>query len=214
MGCYGAVHALKLAKLICDSTPNSNVLIVATEFCSIHFQKEYTPDSASSTIIFADGSAAILISNCIQSEKKVQLTDFYSKVAYRGKKDMAWELSHRGFIITLSSYVPDLIEQDIAALVEEATQHSGLSAKDITHWCLHPGGKKIVNAMQKQLQLNDDDMRFSRSVLSRYGNMSSPTVLFVLKDILENLDNDKPANIFGAAFGPGLTMETFLCTKQ
>ncbi len=214
MGCYGAVHALKLAKLIGDSTPDSNVLIVATEFCSIHFQKDYTPDSASSTIIFADGSAAILISNCIQSEKKVQLTDFYSKVAYRGKKDMAWELSHRGFIITLSSYVPDLIEQDIAALVEEATQHSGLSIKDITHWSLHPGGKKIVNAMQKKLQLNDDDLRFSRSVLSRYGNMSSPTVLFVLKDILESLDDNTPANIFGAAFGPGLTMETFLCTKQ
>src|SRR5205814_1038609 len=90
-----------------------------------------TPDSASSTILFADGSAAVLVSNCIRSEKKLQLTDFYSKVAYRGKKDMAWELSHRGFIITLSSYIPDLIEQDIAALVEEAVQHSGLSMKDI-----------------------------------------------------------------------------------
>jgi predicted naringenin-chalcone synthase len=214
MGCYGAVHALKLAKLICDSTPDANVLVVATEFCSIHFQKDYTPDSASSTIIFADGSAAVLISNCMQSEKKLQLTDFYSKVAYRGKKDMAWELSHRGFIITLSSYVPDLIEQDITSLVEEAARHSGLSIKDITHWCLHPGGKRIMNAIQKQLHLNDDDLRFSRSILSRYGNMSSPTVLFVLKDILESLDNDVPANVLGAAFGPGLTMETFLCTRQ
>ncbi len=213
MGCYGAVHALKLAKLICDSTPDSNVVIVATEFCSIHFQKEYTPDSASSTILFADGSAAVLVSNCIRSEKKLQLTDFYSKVAYRGKKDMAWELSHRGFIITLSSYIPDLIEQDIAALVDEATQHSGLSINDITHWCIHPGGKKILSAIQKQLRLGDDDMRFSKSILSRYGNMSSPTVLFVLKEILDDL-NDAPANIFGTAFGPGLTMETFLCTKQ
>ena len=71
MGCYGAVHALKLSKLICDSTPNANVLIVATELCSIHFQKEYTPDSASSSILFADGSAAVLVSNCIQSEKKL-----------------------------------------------------------------------------------------------------------------------------------------------
>jgi predicted naringenin-chalcone synthase len=212
MGCYGAVHALKLAKLICDSTPNSNVLIVATEFCSIHFQKEYTPDSASSTILFSDGSAAVLISNCIASEKKIQLIDFYSKVAYRGKKDMAWELSHKGFIITLSSYIPDLIEQDIAALVEEATQHSGFSVKDITHWCIHPGGKKILNAIQKQLQLSDDDMRFSRSILSKYGNMSSPTVLFVLKEIFENM-NEEPATIFGTAFGPGLTMETFLCRK-
>lgn len=213
MGCYGAVHALKLAKLICDSTPNSNVLIVATEFCSIHFQKEYTPDSASSTILFADGSAAVLVSNCTQSEKKLQLADFYSKVAYRGKKDMAWELSHRGFIITLSSYIPDLIEQDIAALVEDAVRHSGLCMEDITHWCIHPGGKKILNAIQKQLQLSNEAMRFSRDILSRYGNMSSPTVLFVLKEILDSLDT-APASILGSAFGPGLTMETFLCTKQ
>lgn len=213
MGCYGAVHALKLAKLICDSTPASNVLIVATEFCSIHFQKEYTPDSASSTILFSDGSAAVLVSNCISTKRKVQLSDFYSKVAYRGKKDMAWELSHKGFIITLSSYIPDLIEQDIAALVDEAAKHSGLEIKDITHWCIHPGGKKILSAIQKQLHLKDDDMRYSKNILSNYGNMSSPTVLFVLKEILENLD-DKPANIFGTAFGPGLTMETFLCTKQ
>jgi predicted naringenin-chalcone synthase len=213
MGCYGAVHALKLAKLICDSTPDSNVVIVATEFCSIHFQKEYTPDSASSTILFADGSAAVLVSNCISTEKKIELTDFYSKVAYRGKKDMAWELSHKGFIITLSSYIPDLIEQDIAALVDEAVKHSGLETKDITHWCIHPGGKKILNVIQKQLHLSDDDMHFSRNILSNYGNMSSPTVLFVLKEIFESLQ-DKPATIFGTAFGPGLTMETFLCTRR
>ena len=214
MGCYGAVHALKLAKLICDSTPNSNVLIVATEFCSIHFQKEYSPDSASSTIIFADGSAAVLVSNKIKSAKKLQLSDFYSKVSYKGKKDMAWELGHRGFIITLSSYIPDLIEQDIAALVEEATHHSGLSIKDITHWCIHPGGKKILTAIQRQLNLTENDLRFSKSILSRYGNMSSPTVLFVLKEILDDLDEAAPANIFGTAFGPGLTMETFLCTRK
>ena len=213
MGCYGAVHALKLAKLICDSTPNSNVLVVATEFCSIHFQKDYTPDSASSTILFSDGSAAVLISNTLSSTKKLRLTDFYSKVAYRGKKDMAWELSHKGFIITLSSYIPDLIEQDIEALVDEAAKHSGLDMKDITHWCIHPGGKKILSAIQKQLSLENVDLRFSKDILSRFGNMSSPTVLFVLKEIMESLD-DKPANILGAAFGPGLTMETFLCTKQ
>lgn len=213
MGCYGAVHGLKLAKLICDSTPNSNVLVVATELCSIHFQKEYTPDSASGAIIFSDGSAAALVSNCTASTKKLQLSNFYSKVAYSGKKDMAWQLSHRGFLITLSSYVPDLIEQDIAALVEEATRHSGLSINDISHWCIHPGGKKILGAIQKQLLLTDTDLRFSKDILSRYGNMSSPTVLFVLKEILDDL-NDAPARVFGTAFGPGLTMETFLCTKE
>src|SRR4030095_2682979 len=158
------------------------------------------------------GSASVLISNCLTSPKKIQLTDFYSKVAYRGKKDMAWELSHKGFIITLSSYIPDLIEQDIAALVEEAARHSNLEVKDFTPWCIHPGGKKILNAIQEQLHLSDEEMRFSRSILSKYGNMSSPTVLFVLKEIFESITSD-PATIVGTAFGPGLTMETFLCRK-
>ncbi|MBS1746690.1 MAG: type III polyketide synthase [Bacteroidetes bacterium] len=214
MGCYGAVHALKLAKLICDSTPDSNVLIVATEFCSIHFQNEYTEDNVAGNLLFSDGSAAVLVSNFLQSEKKLELSDFYSKIAFQGKKDMAWELSHRGFLITLSSYIPELIEQDIAKLVEEATQHSGLSLNDISYWCIHPGGKKILQAVQTKLGLGDDDMRFSRNILSHYGNMSSPTVLFVLKEILDNIDKEQPANVFGAAFGPGLTMETFLCKKR
>ena len=212
MGCYGAVHALKLAKLICNSTPQANVLIIATEICSLHFQKEYTPDSASSTIIFADGSAAVLVSNIITSNKRIELKDFYSKVAYKGKKDMAWELSHKGFIITLSSFIPNLIEQDILALVKDALVHYHLQQEDITHWCLHPGGKKILNAIQSQVGISKDDMEYSREVLSHYGNMSSPTVLFVLKSIIENI-NSQPAHIFGVAFGPGLTMETFLCSK-
>jgi hypothetical protein len=108
-----------------------------------------------------------------------------------------------GFIITLSSYIPDLIEQDIAALVEEATHHSGLSIKDITHWCIHPGGKKILAAIKNQLRLSDEDMRFSKSILSRYGNMSSPTVLFVLKEILDSLD-DAPGKYFRNCFRPRL----------
>lgn len=212
MGCYGAVHALKLAKLICDSTADANVLLVATELCSLHFQKEYTPDSASSTIIFADGSAAVLVSNKITSDKHIELKDFYSKVAYKGKKEMAWELSHKGFIITLSSYIPNLIEQDISELVNDALKHYKLQKEDITHWCLHPGGKKILNAIQSQVNISKEDMHYAREVLSHYGNMSSPTVLFVLKAIMENM-KDEPANIFGVAFGPGLTMETFLCSK-
>lgn len=212
MGCYGAVHGLKLAHLICSASPQAKVLVVATELCSIHFQKDYTPDSVSGSIIFADGSAAVLISNCLSSPAGLQLKDFYAQVAFRGKQEMAWELSHRGFLITLSSYIPDLIEQDIAALVAAANKHYGLPKEDITHWCLHPGGKKILNAIQKQLGLPEEKMTAAREVLSRYGNMSSPTVLFVLKSILENL-NDGPAHVFGVAFGPGLTMETFLCSR-
>lgn len=211
MGCYAAIHALKLAKMICDSTPGSNVVIVATELCTLHFQKEYTPDNAASTLLFGDGSAAVLISNKLQKEGSVSLNKFFSQVAFKGKSDMAWELSSKGFLMTLSSYVPRLIEEDISGLVKSALENSCLKIQDITHWCIHPGGRKILDIIQKQLSLSEDDLCFSREVLSRYGNMSSSTILFVLKKLIDAVK--KPATIFGVAFGPGLTMETFIASN-
>lgn len=212
MGCYAAVHALKLAKLICDSTPNSNVVIVATELCTIHFQDNYTPDNAASSLLFADGSAAVLVSNKITSANAVSLKGFYSQVAYRGKDDMAWQLSSKGFLMKLSGYIPQLIEEDITTLVDNALQHYQLQKKDITHWCVHPGGRKILEVIEKKLQLEKDDLCRSKKVLAEYGNMSSPTILFVLKDMLKHLPA-RECNIMGIAFGPGLTMETFIAVK-
>lgn len=209
MGCYAAIQALKLAKMICDSTENAKVVIVATELCTLHFQKEYTVDNAASSLLFADGCAAILISNCIQSVNSLSLRSFYSHVAQKGKADMAWQLSSKGFLMTLSSYVPQLIQEDINLLVEMAVEHNGLQLSDITHWCIHPGGKRILDVIEKQLNLSEEALTYSREVLLQYGNMSSPTVLFVLKKMMDNR-NEVPAKILGMAFGPGLTMETFI----
>ena len=212
MGCYAAVHALKLAKLICDATPGSNVVIVATELCTIHFQDDYTHDNAASSLLFADGSAAVLVSNKVTSPNAIALKGFYSQVAYKGKNDMAWQLSSKGFLMTLSSYIPQLIEEDITTLVSNALHHYNLQKKDITHWCIHPGGKKILEVIEKQLMLQKDDLCRSRKVLAEYGNMSSPTILFVLKDMMKHLPPAK-CNIMGIAFGPGLTMETFIAGR-
>lgn len=212
MGCYAAVHALKLAKLICDSTPGANVVIAATELCTIHFQNEYTPDNAASSLLFSDGCAAVLVSDNISSKNCLALKGFYSQLAYRGKNDMAWEISSKGFLMTLSGYIPQLIEEDITALVAAALKHYALKKEDITHWCIHPGGKKILEVIEKQLRLQKDDLCRSRKVLAEYGNMSSPTVLFVLKDMMEHLPST-PCNVLGIAFGPGLTMETFIANR-
>lgn len=211
MGCYAAVHALKLAKMICDTTPDCNVVIADTELCTLHFQKEYTPDNMASSLLFADGCAAVLISNKIKTQNSITLKGFYSEVAYRGKKDMSWELSSKGFLMTLSGYVPQLIEEDILKLVENALSEYALKFSDINRWCIHPGGKKIITAIQQQLNLSDDDMCWSKTILAKYGNMSSPTILFVLKEMMKNLQEQ--SNIFGVAFGPGLTMETFIACK-
>lgn len=215
MGCYAAIHALKLAKMICDSTPEANVIIVATELCTIHLQQEFNLDNAASGLLFGDGSAAVLVSNKIKTTNRISLKSFYSKVALRGKEHMAWQLSTKGFLMTLSSYIPQLIEEDIKTLVNEAFESEQALKKDINYWCLHPGGKKIVDTIGQQLHLSEEELSFSRKVLADYGNMSSPTILFVLKDIMENASLlQQPANIFGVAFGPGLTMETFTATTE
>ena len=212
MGCYAAIHALKLAKMICDSTPNANVVIVCAELCTLHFQKEFSEDNAASGLLFADGCAAVLVSNCIRSATALSLRGFYSHVAQEGKSDMAWQLNSKGFLMTLSSYVPQIIGEDIKSLVEAAATHNQLTVSEITHWCIHPGGKRILDVIQKQLALPVDALQYSREVLRQYGNMSSPTVLFVLQDIMNSL-SDIPAKILGMAFGPGLTMETFIAER-
>lgn len=213
MGCYAAVHGLKLAKMICDSTPNANVVIVATELCTLHFQKEFTEDNAASSLLFADGAAAVLVSNCSNKKETLSIESFYSQVAHKGEQDMAWNLSSKGFLMRLSSYIPQLIEADIEELISQALAAGDYAKNDITYWCIHPGGKRILDLIQKKMELSETDLQYARKVLYDYGNMSSPTVLFVLKEIMESLHESK-ALILGMAFGPGLTMETFTLKKN
>jgi predicted naringenin-chalcone synthase len=213
MGCYAAVHALKLGKMICDSTPASNVVIVAAELCTLHFQQEYNEDNAASSLLFSDGAAAVLLSNTLRSPNAFSLRGFYSHIAFKGEADMAWQLGSQGFLMTLSGYIPQLISEDINQLVEDALARHGLKRQDIAYWCIHPGGKRILDLVQKQLQLSPDDLCFSREILRRYGNMSSPTVLYVLKYMMEH-DISAGAKVMGMAFGPGLTMETFIAEHQ
>lgn len=213
MGCYAAIHGLKLAKFICDSEPHAQVVLVATELCTLHFQKEYTPENASSSLLFADGSAAVLVNNNSGHPKALHIEGFHSQVAFQGKKDMAWEISSKGFLMTLSSYIPQLIKEDIELLIRSALLEKGLTRNDILYWCIHPGGKKIVDAIEQKLSLTQAQTKFTRKVLAENGNMSSPTILFVLKEIMDSPIKSGD-NVFGIAFGPGLTMETFLCKKK
>lgn len=213
MGCYAAIHAMKMAKMICDTNKDANIVIVCTELCTIHFQKEFSLDNAASSLLFGDGSAAILLSNASTSTQSLTFKSFYSEVSYKGKDDMSWQLSNTGFLMKLSAYIPQLIQEDIYALVQNALAQTGLTIDDITHWCIHPGGRKILDVIKSKISLSAEDLSCSRSVLSKYGNMSSPTILFVLKEIMEGL-HTAPAKVFGVAFGPGLTMETFIASKE
>lgn len=213
MGCYAAIHAMKLADAFCNSTPNANVIVVCTEFCTLHFQKEFSVDNLTSSLLFADGCAAILMQGD-NAGKGLRIENFYSDVIFKGKNDMSWSLSSSGFLMTLSGYIPELIKADFEKLVAAALGKTERKKEDITNWCIHPGGKKILQSIAESLQLSKEDFKPSYEVLNDYGNMSSPTILFVLQKIMIELQesNEKNAVVFGAAFGPGLTMETFTAT--
>lgn len=210
MGCYAAIHALKIANAICIADPAAKVLIVCTELCTLHFQQASTMDNIASSLLFSDGSAAALITGDSYAGEGIHLKHFYAEVLPKGKKDMAWELSSSGFLMTLSNYIPDLIEEDFKTLTTNALSQFNLSFDSISHWCIHPGGKRILEAVGKSLQIEKEKLEPCYSVLKDYGNMSSPTILFVLERMMHDLDFRKKNTIFSAAFGPGLTIETFI----
>lgn len=208
MGCNAAIIALKQADDICNTHANAKVLVVCTELCTLHFQTNYSDDYLLSNLLFADGSAAVLVSSKPSDNPnsiKAKITRFDSFCIPDSHHEMAWQLSETGFIMNLSSYVADLIKANIKQMLDNLDVNSD----DVDYWAVHPGGKKIVENFVTAMGLSPADLAESYKILNNYGNMSSPTVLFVLKEILDHIPpNESPKKIFTAAFGPGLTVET------
>lgn len=215
MGCYAAVHALKLAHALA-AAPGAKVLIVCTELCTLHFQQEPTLDNLVSSLLFADGAAAALVvsdEGLPAGDTGLRLKSFYSEIVPEGKSAMTWDLSSTGFQMTLTGYVTDLIRADFATLVGHALDKGGISRRHIGAWCIHPGGKRILDAIATGLAFTHGELDASYAVLRQFGNMSSPTILFVLRQLIKKREQRLPNCIFGAAFGPGLTMETFVAER-
>ncbi len=214
MGCYAAFNALKVADAFCKINADVKVLIVCTELCTLHFQKQNTEDNLLANALFADGSAALVV-EAQTSKKSLLLTGMYSELAPQGIKEMAWAVGDWGFEMKLSSYVPDVIRNGIKALTQKLIQSINLKPENIQHYAIHPGGKKILETIEQELKLPKEQNKWAYHVLKHYGNMSSPTVLFVLKEIFDRLDaNNDKENLISFAFGPGLTLESMLFQYQ
>ncbi len=206
MGCNAAIIALNSAHAICSSIPDAKVLVVCTELCTLHFQKNYSDDYILSTALFGDGCAAVIVdARPPTAGRKVKMDAFHSQLIHDGSNEMAWQLSETGFLMNLTSYVSGLINGQMKQLLDSIA----LDAKDIALWSIHSGGKKILDDFTKVLQLPETALQESYDVLRNYGNMSSATVLFVLKQVLEKHTHvPSGSKIFAAAFGPGLSIET------
>ncbi|MEX0779575.1 MAG: type III polyketide synthase [Balneolales bacterium] len=211
MGCYAAFPALKMAKAFCEADPDAVVLVVSLELCTLHLQMKENLDFIISGSVFADGAASALVSarKPDKETRSLAISHLGTDITPTGEEDMAWTIGDTGFDMILSTYVPDIIKTNVKAIIEKQLGAANINGNDIAHWAIHPGGRAILDKIQHSIDLQDSQIASSRKVLSEYGNMSSATILFVLKDALANLNStNNSQNLIAMAFGPGLTIET------
>ena len=219
MGCYAAFPALRAAKSFCEADPDAVVLVVCAELCSLHVRTSNDPDTIMGSALFADGAAAAVISarDFPDGTPLLQLDHFETVLTPVGEESMAWNIGDEGFEMVLGNYVPHIIDDHIIGALEPLLSRDvslrGLPYRDITHWAIHPGGRSILDKVQSRLELTDEQLVPARETLRNYGNMSSATVLFVLKHIAGLPPQDGDERICSMAFGPGLTVETAMFTK-
>ena len=197
MGCYAAINALKLARHIVRSDPNAGVLMVNLELCTLHFQETQDLEQVLSFLVFADGAAASLIT---AGEQGFALDSFKAVMVPETKGLITWKIRELGFDMLLSGQVPG----ELGRALHEGELMAERDGIDL--WAVHPGGRSILDAVEKGLDLPADALAASRDVLSRFGNMSSATVMFVLQRMMQQA---RPGQRGCAmSFGPGLPAET------
>ena len=214
MGCYAAFPALRMAATICEAHPRAVVLVMCLEFCSLHLQVSDEPDSIVANSLFADGAGCAIVSAREPANDRpgFRIGGFHSALIPSSESHMAWDIGNQGFNMVLSSYVPDLIGANVRSMIGETLAKRGHSLGDIDAWAVHPGGPSILDKVQASLGLDSSALDASRKVLREYGNMSSATILFVLKEMLAAPAAPGSCTL-AMAFGPGLTVETALLER-
>lgn len=216
MGCFAAFPALKMARSFCEADPDATVMVVCVELCTLHLQASEETDQLISASVFADGGAGAIVSakSPDAGMPAFRMEQFQTSIADQSEKDMAWTIGDTGFDMVLSTYVPDIIQSNLVSSLKPLMEAYNYSFSDIDHWPVHPGGRAILDKIEQSLDLDSTQLAHSRNVLANYGNMSSATILFVLKELLNQPSVNAEEQALAMAFGPGLTIESGLLTKM
>lgn len=212
MGCYAAFPVLRMADAFCRSNPDAVVLVACLELCTLHLQPSEVMDNIIATSVFADGAGAAIVSSRAPrgKGKALRIDQFLTTLVDDSEADMAWKIGDNGFEMVLSTYVPKILEANVGRVVGSLLQSAGVAEADVDRWAIHPGGRAILDKVEKSVGLDPASLDPSRRVLRDYGNMSSATIWFVLKDTLSLEPVDSEEQVYAMAFGPGLTVESAL----
>jgi predicted naringenin-chalcone synthase len=225
MGCYASIPALRIATQLAKADASAVVLVVSVELCTLHLRASNDPDTIVASSLFADGAGSGIVTArpTEPGEKAFDLDRFATRITPVGEGDMAWKIGDHGFEMVLSNAIPAIIDDHITGALEPLFEHDDAlaaalagdgSSEAIEHWAIHPGGRSILDKVESRLGLSEAQLVPARETLRDYGNMSSATVLFVLRNILHSdaaADGDRVAAM---AFGPGLTVESALLTVR
>lgn len=203
MGCYAAINALKTAHYIVRSEPKAKVLMMNLELCTLHLQETEDLEQLLSFLLFADGCSACLIG---AEEQGLAMDSFLAVGLPQTSELITWRIRDGGFDMHLSGQVPGEIKRGLRDASREVMR--GKEIEDVELWAVHPGGRTVLDAVEEGMELGQDALRFSRGVLARFGNMSSATVMFVLKDVMAQAKVGQRG--CAMSFGPGVTAETML----
>jgi len=201
LGCAGGVSGLSLASRLAIAEPGTHWLMVTVETCSISIQLDSDdPAAVVATALFGDGAAAAVVTSGEHSA--IQITGSAEKLWPDTLRIMGWEIEDSGLSVVFDRAIPPFIEAELATAVDEMCFSMGIKRSDIGRLCSHPGGVKVIDAIEKALDLPQGELNLEREVLHDFGNMSAPTVMFVLDRLIER---GLPDRTMMTAFGPGFT---------
>ena len=203
MGCYAAINALKLARHIVRSEASARVLIVNLELCTLHLQDTTDLEQMLSFLLFGDGCAACIVS---ADPVGVALDSFHAVLVPSTSGLITWNIREAGFDMVLSGGVPAAIHDGLREHGNEILAGAPVASIDL--WAVHPGGRTVLDAVERALDLAPAALASSRDILRRYGNMSSATVMFVIDNLLRSVARGHTG--CAMSFGPGLIAETML----
>lgn len=213
MGCFGALVGLRQARAALAVDPAATVALLCVELCSLHFAPATSVEALAPLALFGDAAGALVLSNDVSNDRRGSgptVVDTYCAAEFAAVDQMTWTVGDEGFVMTLSPRVPVMLRRIVAGAVENLLGPHGLTASDITHWLVHPGGPSILDAIQGRLDLSDAQMAASWHILHEYGNCSSSTVLLILDHLLHSGATQPGEWGVMMAFGPGLTLELCL----